>query len=106
MQEDSEHMALVELGDGEPGSTVNYRMPPPWIDHLDEAHYTLRKLKTRIEDLIKLHSVHLHRPTFDDSSEGEAQIEKCTADITTLFNNTHRIIQVIEFIWLFVVVVL
>lgn len=43
-----------------------------------------------------LHSQHLHRPTFDESSEEEKLIESCTTEITLLFNSIHRNVQFIK----------
>lgn len=92
----SEHMALVELYDVEQGSGDNNRMPPAWIDQLEEAQFTITKLKAKINDLHMLHSQHLHRPTFDENSEEEPLIETCTSEITSMFNSIHRIVQFIK----------
>lgn len=89
-------MALVELYDVEQGESSINRMPPAWIDQLEEAQYTLTKLKTKISELNMLHSQHLHRPTFDESSEEETLIESCTSEITSMFNSIHRIVQFIK----------
>ncbi|KAK9710752.1 SNARE domain [Popillia japonica] len=43
-----------------------------------------------------LHSRHLHRPTFDENSEDEILIENCTAEISTMFNSVHRVVQIIK----------
>ncbi|KAK4884791.1 hypothetical protein RN001_001062 [Aquatica leii] len=86
----SEHMALVELYDVEQGSGDNNRMPPAWIDQLEEAQFTITKLKAKINDLHMLHSQHLHRPTFDENSEEEPLIETCTSEITSMFNSIHE----------------
>ncbi|KAF5275024.1 hypothetical protein FQA39_LY06961 [Lamprigera yunnana] len=92
----SEHMALVELYDAEQGTGDDDRMPPAWIDQLEEAQFTLTKLKTKINDLHMLHSKHLHRPTFDENSEEEMFIENYTSEITGMFNHIHRIVQFIK----------
>lgn len=89
-------MALVELYDVEQGISPNNRMPPAWIDQLEEAQFSLTKLETKISDLNKLHSQHLHRPTFDENSEEEVLIENCTTEITSMFNNIHRTVQFIK----------
>jgi syntaxin 16 len=39
---------------------------------------------------------HLHRPTFDESSADEIAIESCTHEITRMFNETHRLVQIIK----------
>lgn len=92
----SENMALVELYDVEQEAAENNRMPPAWIDQLEEAQFTLTKLKTKISELNMLHSQHLHKPTFDENSDEELLIEGCTSEITLMFNNIHRIVQFIK----------
>ncbi|KAK5648239.1 hypothetical protein RI129_003131 [Pyrocoelia pectoralis] len=92
----SENMALVELYDVEQEAAENNRMPPAWIDQLEEAQFTLTKLKTKISELNMLHSQHLHKPTFDENSDEELLIEGCTSEITSMFNNIHRIVQFIK----------
>lgn len=58
------------------------RMPPAWADGLEEAQYSLTRLRAKIHDLDTLHTRHLHRPTLDDSSDEEQQIEALTQEIT------------------------
>ncbi|KAJ9580305.1 hypothetical protein L9F63_004021 [Diploptera punctata] len=73
------------------------RMPPVWADGLEEAQYSLTRLKSKIHDLDALHTRHLHRPTLDDSSEEEQQIEVLTQDHQgTMFGAAHRLIQQIR----------
>lgn len=72
------------------------RMPPIWIDYLEKAQYILPKLKLKINELKSLHSRHLHRPTFDDSSQDEVLIENCTSEISRMFNEIHRLVQIIK----------
>lgn len=57
-------------------------MPPAWTDGLEEAQYSLTRLRAKIHDLDTLHTRHLHRPTLDDSSDEEQQIETLTQEIT------------------------
>lgn len=56
--------------------------PPPWADGLEEIQYSLTRLRAKIRELESLHSRHLHRPTFDESSEEEQHIENLTQEIT------------------------
>lgn len=71
-------------------------MPPLWIDYLEKAQVILPKLKYKINDLKMLHSKHLHRSTFDESSEDEIAIENCTYEVTRMFNECHRLLQIIK----------
>jgi syntaxin 16 len=91
-------MHLVSLNDLEEGlgDRNDNRMPPMWIDYLEKAQMILPKLKVKINDLKMLHSRHLHRPTFDESSADEIAIESCTHEITRMFNETHRLVQIIK----------
>ncbi|XP_017773405.1 PREDICTED: syntaxin-16 [Nicrophorus vespilloides] len=98
-QEFSERLQLVVLGDVEQGlenKDEEVLSPPLWIDQLEKAQETLTKLKDKITELKTLHSRHLHRPTFDESSEDEVLIDKCTADISNMFNGVHRLIQIVK----------
>lgn len=91
-------MQLISLSDMENGldERREHRVPPVWVDQLEEAQFTLSKLKNKIDDLRKLQDRHLHRPTFNDSCEEEVLIENCTGDITVLFNTVHRLLQFIK----------
>lgn len=91
-------MHLVSLNDVEEGTPFRNenRMPPIWIDYLEKAQMILPKLKSRINDLKMLHSKHLHRSTFDESSEDEVAIDNCTYEITRMFNECHRLLQIIK----------
>lgn len=90
-------MQLVSLHDVEEGlDRSDSRMPPIWIDYLDKAQYILPKLKAKIAELRTLHSKHLHRPTFDESSDDEVMIENCTSEISRMFNEIHRLVQIIR----------
>lgn len=89
-------MHLVSLNDVEEGSLGNDRMPPIWIDYLEKGQMLLPKLKSKINDLKSLHFRHLHRSTFDESSEDEIAIENCTYEITRIFNECHRLLQIIK----------
>ncbi|KAJ8960150.1 hypothetical protein NQ318_003870 [Aromia moschata] len=97
-QDSSERMHLVSLNDMEEGlvDRNENRMPPVWIDYLEKAQMIVPKLKAKISDLKMLHSRHLHRSTFDESSEDEIAIENCSHEITRMFNECHRLIQIIK----------
>jgi syntaxin 16 len=76
--------------------TGESRMPPAWADGLEEAQYSMTRLRFKINDLETLHTRHLHRPTLDDSSDEEQQIEALTQEITRvkLFFYTIYIIEI------------
>lgn len=97
-QDSSERMHLVSLNDMEEGygDRNENRMPPVWIDYLEKAQMILPRLKTKIGDLKSFHSKHLHRSTFDDTPEDEIAIDNCTQEITRMFNEVHRLLQIIK----------
>nr|CAG4641086.1 EOG090X0AQP [Eulimnadia texana] len=94
----SDKASLVrhEGEDGSPHSSPRHKLPPEWADSLDEAQYTLSKIKGRVKELGSLHSKHLLRPTFDDSSAEERQINTITEEITKMFGACQRCIQKIQ----------
>lgn len=97
LKDTSERMHLVSLHDVEDGIDRNdNRMPPIWIDYLEKAQYILPKLRAKISELKTLHFQHLHRPTFDESSNDEIVIENCTSEISRMFNEVHRLLQIIK----------
>ncbi|KAF7270574.1 syntaxin 16 isoform X1 [Rhynchophorus ferrugineus] len=97
-QDTSERMHLVSLNDMEDGyaDRNDNRMPPVWIDYLEKAQMLLPRLKGKINELKSLHSRHLHRSTFDDTPEDEIDIDLCTQEITRMFNEVHRLLQIIK----------
>ncbi|XP_044758756.1 syntaxin-16 [Coccinella septempunctata] len=96
--EDSEQMRLVSLNDEEETlySHCDNHMPPSWINHLEKAQSVLHQIHMRTDELKSLHSKHLHKSTFDDSSTDEEAIEYCTQEISRLFNEGHKLVQVIK----------
>ncbi|KAJ8967392.1 hypothetical protein NQ314_002898 [Rhamnusium bicolor] len=98
-QDSSERMHLVSLTDMEEGLVErndDNRMPPIWIDYLEKAQMVIPKLKAKINDLKMLHSRHLHRSTFDESLDDEVAIENCSHEISRMFNECHRLVQIIK----------
>lgn len=97
-QDTTERMQLVSLNDMEEGNLnrdANY-IPPIWIDYLEKAQMILPKLRSKINELKMLHDRHLHRSTFDESSEDEVAIENCTQQISRMFNESYRLLQIIK----------
>lgn len=91
-------MHLVSLNDMEEGGNPRdeVRMPPIWIDYLEKAQMIIPKLKSKIDDLKSLHSRHLNKSTFDETSDDEVAIENCTHEISRMFNECHRLVQIIK----------
>lgn len=91
-------MHLVSLNEVEDGLSDRNQttMPPIWIDYLEKANMIIPKLRTKINELNVLHHRHLHKSTFDESSDDEVAIENCTHQISRMFNECHRLMQIIR----------
>ncbi|XP_045762521.1 syntaxin-16 [Maniola jurtina] len=62
--------------------------PPPWSDSLEEAHYIITRLRTKLSELQSRHEQQLRRPALDDSSE-QRHIERLSAEIGRHFAQAH-----------------
>lgn len=56
--------------------------PPPWIDDLLDIRYNCTIISQKMKELDNLQNKHLQRPTFDDDTSTELQIEEITQNIT------------------------
>lgn len=85
----SARMSLVraDLESGMDQRRGESQMPPSWADGLEEVQYMMTRLRTKLKDIEALHTRHLHRPTLDDSSEEETQIEALTQEISRVSMN-------------------
>lgn len=70
--------------------------PPRWVDALEEINYQITKIKEKLKDLSALHDRHLNRPTFDESSLEEDEIEQATHELTQLFSHCQQLLSVIQ----------
>ncbi|XP_032453208.1 syntaxin-16 [Nasonia vitripennis] len=78
------------------GINLGNTAPPPWIDSLEETQYILSRLKTKVDSLIELQSKQLTRPTLDDNSQEERQMEQLTREIGRAFSSGFRQVQTIR----------
>lgn len=92
---DGDTLLKKSLHDAEEGLELRdeYGSPPIWIDKLEEAQYTMSKIKPKLDELFSLHARHLLRPTLDDSSEEDVLIENLSMEISKLISTTHRHVQ-------------
>uniref|UniRef100_A0A1B0DJ19 Uncharacterized protein n=1 Tax=Phlebotomus papatasi TaxID=29031 RepID=A0A1B0DJ19_PHLPP len=95
---DAEPMLRRSLRESEEGLEMqgDHGAPPIWIDKLEEAQYTMSRIKPKLEELGTLHMKHLQRPTLDDHCEEETLIEDASTEISKLIASTHRHIQCIR----------
>ncbi|XP_048351838.1 syntaxin-16 isoform X4 [Sphaerodactylus townsendi] len=93
-----DRMALVSgiSLDPEAAICVTKRLPPKWVDGVDEIQYEISRIKQKMKELASLHDKHLNRPTLDDSSEEEHAIEITTQEITQLFHRCQRAVQTLH----------
>ncbi|XP_011183308.1 syntaxin-16 [Zeugodacus cucurbitae] len=98
LQDDAERLINNSIRDAEEGLEMrdDYGTPPVWIDKLEEAQYTLSKIKPKLDELGSLHARHLLQPAFDESYEEEKEIEGLSQEISKLITSTHRHIQCIR----------
>ncbi|XP_055389523.1 syntaxin-16 [Condylostylus longicornis] len=95
---DSEKLLKRSIHDAEEGLELqdDCVSPPVWLDKLEEAQYTMSKIKPKLDVLGSLHVRHLLRPnTFDETNE-EEDIDDLSQEISKLIASTHRHIQCIR----------
>ncbi|XP_066558226.1 syntaxin-16 isoform X1 [Amia ocellicauda] len=87
-----DRMALVSgiSLDPEAAIGVTKRLPPKWVDGVDEIQYDITRIRQKMKELASLHDKHMNRPTLDDSSEEEHAIEIATQEITQMFHRCQR----------------
>ncbi|XP_072948097.1 syntaxin-16 [Epargyreus clarus] len=69
--------------------------PPPWTDALEEAHYVITRLRTKLSELQSRHERQILRPALDDSSE-QQHIGRLTAEIGRHFTHAHTHLTAIK----------
>ncbi|CAK9794692.1 Stx16 [Anthophora quadrimaculata] len=98
----SDRMALVGSDSGTSDNlelkniNLENNSPPVWIDALEETQYILSRLRDKIDSLVELHAKQLTRPTLDDTSQEERQMEQLIREIGRAFSNGYRQVQTIK----------
>ncbi|XP_049880145.1 syntaxin-16 [Pectinophora gossypiella] len=96
---DSERMRLMRSSshDMETGmeTRADSHAPPPWIDALEEAHYIITRLKTKLSELQQRHERQIRRPALDDSTD-QQHIGRLTAEIGRHFTHAHTHLTAIK----------
>nr|XP_003706209.1 PREDICTED: syntaxin-16 [Megachile rotundata] len=98
----SDRMALVGSDSGTSDNVelknvnLETNAPPVWTDALEETQYILSRLRVKIESLVELQSKQLTRPTLDDTSQEERQMEQLTREIGRAFSNGYHQVQTIK----------
>ncbi|XP_071089238.1 syntaxin-16-like isoform X1 [Haliotis cracherodii] len=92
-----DRMALMGSASVDPelgiASTRSSRLPPEWVDGVEEVQFEISRIKQRVKELSALHDKHLNRPTLDDSVDEEHAIEIQTQEITQMFTRCQRLVH-------------
>ncbi|XP_015220589.1 syntaxin-16 isoform X2 [Lepisosteus oculatus] len=93
-----DRMALVSgiSLDPEAAIGVTKRLPPKWVDGVDEIQYDITRIRQKMKELASLHDKHMNRPTLDDSCEEEHAIEITTQEITQMFHRCQRAVAALQ----------
>ncbi|KAG8224620.1 hypothetical protein J437_LFUL005788 [Ladona fulva] len=96
----SDRMSLVPLRQPnsqshllEAGQTDDDIGPPGWTHYLEDAQWSLEKVKSKIEQLDALHGRRLKLPTLDDKPEEDQLIESTTQEIVRIFGGCHQLVM-------------
>uniref|UniRef100_A0A1A9Z8J5 t-SNARE coiled-coil homology domain-containing protein n=1 Tax=Glossina pallidipes TaxID=7398 RepID=A0A1A9Z8J5_GLOPL len=93
--DDAELLLKRSVSDMEEGIELRdeYGSQPTWMDKLEEAQYTMSKIKPKLDELGSLHARHLLRPAFDENTENQQEMDKLSQEISKLITSAHRHIQ-------------
>uniref|UniRef100_A0A914VXA0 t-SNARE coiled-coil homology domain-containing protein n=1 Tax=Plectus sambesii TaxID=2011161 RepID=A0A914VXA0_9BILA len=98
-----ERMSLVPLGedgDAEAGLGPGHssRIPPEWVNIVDEIQYEMTRIRNRLKDLKEMQQKHMTRPSFNDDSsqEEEAKIEAATQEVTKMLSHCQRLVGAVK----------
>ncbi|XP_041060726.1 syntaxin-16 isoform X1 [Carcharodon carcharias] len=96
-----DRMALVSgiSLDPEAAIGVTKKLPPKWVDGVEQIQFDITRIKQKMKELAGLHDKYLNRPTLDDSSEEEHAIEITTQEITQMFHRCQRSVQSLQGKW-------
>ncbi|KAM3724827.1 Syntaxin-16 [Dirofilaria immitis] len=93
-----EKMSLVALD--EETETVHIssscRMPPDWVNYLDEAQYELTRIRSRLKQIREMQQNHISKPSFTEDLEAQKEMDKSTNEVTQMFTHCQRLIGFIE----------
>ncbi|CAG9540709.1 unnamed protein product [Cercopithifilaria johnstoni] len=93
-----EKMSLVAL-DEETGTvhvSSSSRVPPEWVNYLDEAQYELTRIRSRLKQIREMQQNHISKPSFAEDLETQKEMDKSTNEVTEMFSHCQRLIGFIE----------
>uniref|UniRef100_A0A915JE27 Syntaxin-16 n=1 Tax=Romanomermis culicivorax TaxID=13658 RepID=A0A915JE27_ROMCU len=89
-----DRLSLIPLDDGSNAANYNAKMPPEWVNIVDEVQYEILRVQNRMKDLKDLQQRHVNQPSFsDEKSQDERTIEIATAEITKMLSHCHKLAQ-------------
>lgn len=93
-----DRVALVSHQDVEKGITPikDSRVPPAWVDSVEEVQYEMTKIRHKMKEIAILYDKRMNRPTLDDSTADDREIEIYTQDITRMFMHCQRLVHQIR----------
>lgn len=68
---------------------LRINVPPAWLRLVDESHYDLERVKSKMKELDGMHKKHL-LPGFDDRDAEEVAIQLLTGEITQLMQKCQQ----------------
>ncbi|VDO44324.1 unnamed protein product [Onchocerca flexuosa] len=93
-----EKMSLVALD--EETETVHVsssgRVPPEWVNYLDEAQYELTRIRSRLKQIREMQQNHISKPSFVEDIEAQKEMDKSTNEVTEMFTHCQRLIGFID----------
>ncbi|CAH0717562.1 unnamed protein product, partial [Brenthis ino] len=94
---DSERVRLTRSNthDLEIGLDRSEVTPPPWSDCLEEAHYIITRLRTKLSELQTHQERQIKRPALDDSGD-QQHIDRLCAEIGKHFTQAHARLTAIK----------
>ncbi|XP_048000916.1 syntaxin-16 [Leguminivora glycinivorella] len=97
-QNESERVRLMRSNSNDMEAGMEIRSenaPPPWTDALEEAHYIITRLRTKLSELQSCHSRQIRRPALDDTGEQE-HIGRLTTEIGRHFTHAYTHLTAIK----------
>eukprot|EP00049_Salpingoeca_infusionum_P026719 m.27484 g.27484 ORF g.27484 m.27484 type:complete len:327 (-) comp8935_c0_seq3:2952-3932(-) len=91
----SDGEALLSDDEESPPTDVRVSLPPEWVDDVEATKDMMENIRTKLRHLSTLHSKHVNTPDFENEAEEERAIEIETSEITSMFHQCQKRLQVI-----------
>uniref|UniRef100_A0A915BAD3 REST corepressor n=2 Tax=Parascaris univalens TaxID=6257 RepID=A0A915BAD3_PARUN len=93
-----ENMSLVVLDEeaGLASTGMSNRIPPEWVNYLDETQYEFTRIRSRLKQIRDLQQSHIAKPSFVDDVDEQKKIDSSTEEVTQMLAHCQRLIGFIE----------